>query len=383
MAAGAGEIDVDGVAVRITNRDKVFFPSTRCCRDQGRVDRLLPGRRMPGRTQRREDIQPHADRAAGPPDPPAALPGRHRRRADLPEAGARSTPLTSRFCTGSPSVGADRRRADGHAPVGHRPGAARWCDHPASLAGPLPRPPTTRRTAHRPGPATGDRVRRSRFIAVDVLKPLLDELGLVGCRRPPAVRGCTSSCRSERLGLRRGTPRRYRAGPRGGTPCARLRHHVVVEGGARGETVHRLQPECATAPSPRPTRCGGPPRSPRCHTTHMEQVASAATPDDYTMATVPDLVARRGDPMATDMDSLSQSIESLLEMADADAERGLGDLPYPPTIRRCRGSRKGSARRDQDLKETPVTGGDGPIYLPNCGAWSASWFDLDDGVPVS
>jgi hypothetical protein len=56
---------------------------------------------------------------------------------------------------------------------------------------------------------------------------------------------------------------------------------------------------------------------------------SDADPDDYTMATVPDLVSRRGDPMA-DMDSTAQSIEPLLEMADADAERGLGDMPYPP-----------------------------------------------------
>ena len=58
------------------------------------------------------------------------------------------------------------------------------------------------------------------------------------------------------------------------------------------------------------------------------ELAAAATPDDYTMATVPELLARRGDPMAG-MDSLAQSIEPLLEMADADAERGLGDLPYP------------------------------------------------------
>ena len=61
-----------------------------------------------------------------------------------------------------------------------------------------------------------------------------------------------------------------------------------------------------------------------------EELASA-DPDDYTMATVPDLVARREDPWA-DMDSVDQSIAPLLEMAAADEERGLGDLPYPPEL---------------------------------------------------
>ena len=55
-----------------------------------------------------------------------------------------------------------------------------------------------------------------------------------------------------------------------------------------------------------------------------------ADPDDYTIATVPDLVADRGDAMA-DLDAAAQSIEPLLEMVKADEERGLGDLPYPPS----------------------------------------------------
>ena len=56
---------------------------------------------------------------------------------------------------------------------------------------------------------------------------------------------------------------------------------------------------------------------------------AAANPDDYTIATVADLVASRDDPWA-DIDEVDQSIEPLLEMVAADEERGLGDLPYPP-----------------------------------------------------
>ena len=56
---------------------------------------------------------------------------------------------------------------------------------------------------------------------------------------------------------------------------------------------------------------------------------ASAEPDEYTMATVADLVKGRDDPWAG-MDSVAQSIAPLLEMVEADEERGLGDMPYPP-----------------------------------------------------
>ncbi|MDF2822874.1 MAG: ATP-dependent ligase, partial [Mycobacterium sp.] len=55
-----------------------------------------------------------------------------------------------------------------------------------------------------------------------------------------------------------------------------------------------------------------------------------ADPDDYTMATVPDLVAARDDPWA-DMEDTVQSLQPLLDLVAADEERGLGDMPYPPS----------------------------------------------------
>jgi hypothetical protein len=54
-----------------------------------------------------------------------------------------------------------------------------------------------------------------------------------------------------------------------------------------------------------------------------------ADPDDYTIATVPKLVAGRDDPRG-DIDTTAQSLEPLLDMVKADDQRGLGDLPYPP-----------------------------------------------------
>lgn len=48
------------------------------------------------------------------------------------------------------------------------------------------------------------------------------------------------------------------------------------------------------------------------------------------MLTVPDLVARREDPWA-DIDGSAQSLQPLLDIVAADEERGLGDMPYPPS----------------------------------------------------
>jgi DNA primase len=56
-----------------------------------------------------------------------------------------------------------------------------------------------------------------------------------------------------------------------------------------------------------------------------------ADPDDYTIVTVPDFVAGRPNPWA-DIEDVAHSIAGLLDMVKADEEeRGLGDLPYPPS----------------------------------------------------
>jgi len=53
----------------------------------------------------------------------------------------------------------------------------------------------------------------------------------------------------------------------------------------------------------------------------------------------------------SDMDAVRQSIQVLLDMADADAARGLGDLPYPPNYPKMPGEPKRvQPSRDRDLK---------------------------------
>jgi DNA ligase D len=52
-------------------------------------------------------------------------------------------------------------------------------------------------------------------------------------------------------------------------------------------------------------------------------------PAQLTVRTVPALLERRGDPWA-DMDAAMGSLDQALELWNADLDRGLGELPFPP-----------------------------------------------------
>ena len=70
------------------------------------------------------------------------------------------------------------------------------------------------------------------------------------------------------------------------------------------------------------------------------------------MATVPKLLAQRDDPWA-DIDDVAHSLEPLLDMMQADEDRGLGDLPYPPNYPKMPGEPKRvQPSKDRDLKDS-------------------------------
>src|SRR4029079_12247541 len=178
-----------------------------------------------------------------------------------------------------------------------------------------------------PQPGTG--FKEASGIAVDVLKPVLDELGLIGYPK-------TSGGRGVHVFLRIKTDWGFIAVRRAGIALAR--------------EVERRAPDAVT------TSCWKEERGKRIFIDYNQNArdrtfASAysarktpiatvsmpltwdelrdADPDDYTIATAPAVVAGRDDHWA-ELESKAQSIEKLLQMVKADEKNGLGDLPYPP-----------------------------------------------------
>lgn len=342
MAGTAEEIDVDGVAVRITNRDKVYFPQLGA---EGTKGKLIDYYRSVGSgpllaalRNRPTHLQRFPDGIEGEQIYQKRVPDKH------PEylATCRIT-----FPSG--------RTADALMPT--HPSAIVWAAqmgavtlHPWQVRCPDTDHPDELRIDLDPQPGTG--FAEARAVAVDILKPLLDELGLVGYPK-------TSGGRGVHVFLRIRTDWDFVAVRHAGIALAReverrAPERVTTswwkeERGARifiDYNQNARDRTFAAAYSVRAT----PIATVSTPLTWLE-LAGTVTPDDYTMATVPSLLAERGDPMAG-LDSVAQSLEGLLELAAADAERGLGDLPYPPNYPKMPGEPKRvQPSKDRDLKK--------------------------------
>jgi DNA ligase D len=82
-----------------------------------------------------------------------------------------------------------------------------------------------------------------------------------------------------------------------------------------------------------------------------DELADVA-PDDFSLRTVPALLAERGDANA-EIDSVAFKLDALLEMAERDErDHGLGDMPYPPDFPKMPGEPKrvqpSKARKETD-----------------------------------
>lgn len=176
-----------------------------------------------------------------------------------------------------------------------------------------------------PGTDFGD----ARAVALEVVRPLLDELGLAGYPKTSGGRGLHIYLRIvpewDFVGVRRAGIALMREIERRSDGRATTawwkeergeRLFLDYNQNARDKTI-------ASAYSVRRT-----PIATVSTPLTWDELADAE-PDDFTIATVPDLLAKRGDPMA-DLDAHAHSLDVLLEMAERDAADGLGDLPYPP-----------------------------------------------------
>jgi len=347
--SGAEEIDVDGVTVRITSRDKTFFPKLGAAGTKGalidyyRTVACLDGRDSSPMLAALRDRPTHLQRF------PDGIEGEQIYQKRVPE----KRPEYLRTCRVTFPSG---RTAD-VLRVTH-PSAIVWAAqmgsitlHPWQVRCPDVDRPDELRVDLDTQPGTG--FGEARAVAVDILKPLLDELGLVGYPKTSGGRGVhvflPIAAEWDFVAVRR-------AGIAIAREIERRAPDLVTSSWWKEERGARIfidynqnarDRTFAAAYSVRPTALA-------TVSTPLtwDELASATSPDDYTMATVPGLLAERGDPMSG-MDSVRQSIRPLLDMADADSARGLGDLPYPPNYPKMPGEPKRvQPSRDRDRKGT-------------------------------
>jgi DNA ligase D len=339
MATPATELDVDGIKVRFTNPDKVYFPKLGSGGTKGKlVEYYLAVGRGPMLTALR-DRPTHLQRF------PDGIEGEEIYQKRVPQ----HHPDYLETCRVTFPSG---RTADA-LKVTH-PAAIVWAAqmgtitlHPWQVRCPDTDHPDELRVDLDPQPGTG--FAQAGAIAVGVLKPLLDELGLVGYPK-------TSGGRGVHVFVRIKTDWDFIAVRRAGIALAREVERRAPDAVTtswwkeeRGERVfidfnqNARDRTFASAYSVRRTEIA------TVSTPLTWDELASADPDDYTMATVPDFVAGRTDPWA-DIDSKAQSIEPLLDMVRADEERGLGDMPYPPNYPKMPGEPKRvQPSRNRDL----------------------------------
>jgi DNA ligase D len=341
MAAAAEELDVDGIAVRLTNPDKVYFPKLGAKGTKRKlVEYYLAVARGPMLTALR-DRPTHLQRF------PDGIDGEEIYQKRIPQ----HHPDYLETCRVTFPSG---RTADA-LKVTH-PASIVWAAqmgtvtlHPWQVRCPETEHPDELRIDLDPQPGTG--FAEARGVAVDVLRPLLDELGLVGYPK-------TSGGRGIHVFLRIKTDWDFVAVRRAGIALAREVERrapdAVTTSWWKEERGKRIFIDFNQNARDRTFASAYSVRRTQIATVSMpltwDELATA-DPDDYTMATVADLVARRDDPWA-DMDSVDLSIAPLLEMVEADEKRGLGDLPYPPNYPKMPGEPKRvQPSRDTDRKK--------------------------------
>ena len=319
MPSPATELDVDGVKVRLTSPDKPYFPELGRDGTKAKlVDYYLAvADRMVTLLQ---DRPVHLQRF------PDGIEGEEIYQKRVPQ----KHPDYLETCTVTFPSG---RTADA-LKITH-PSAIIWAAqmgtvtlHPWQVRCPDTEHPDELRIDLDPQPGTG--FAEAAHVAVDVLKPLLDELGLVGYPK-------TSGGRGVHVFLRIKTDWDFIAVRRAGIALAREVERRAPEAVTtswwkeeRGQRIfidynqNARDRTFASAYSPRKTPIA------TVSTPLTWDELRSADPDDYTINSVPQFLAGRDDPWAG-IDDTEQSLEVLLEMVQADEDRGLGDLPYPPS----------------------------------------------------
>ncbi|WP_419216822.1 DNA polymerase domain-containing protein [Gordonia sp. CPCC 205333] len=348
MATPAEQLDVDGISVRMSNPDKIYFPElgenggrkrdlVGYYRTMALGDGVSPGSLMTALRDRPTFLQRFPDGVEGEqiyqkhiakkrPEHvestritfPSGRTGdaiRPRVPADVVWAANLGTFTFHTWPTWAPGAHGFEGEAPGASASG--PDLKSDNDHPNQL-----------RIDLDPSPGTDfEDVRR---VAVEVLNPLLNELGFTGFAKTSGSRGIHVyvpieprwdfiATRRSVIALARELERR--------DPERITTSWWKEERGSRIFIDFNQNARDRTMASPYSAR-----RTPTA------MVSTPVTwdelvdvdPRDCTIATVPALVAKRGDPWS-EVDSAATGIEALLEMVQRDEADGLGDMPYPPS----------------------------------------------------
>ncbi len=350
MSGSAEQLDVAGVAVRLSNPDKIYFPALGGAGGTKRhlveyyrgLALLEPSPIMAALRDRPTYLQRFPEGIEGEEIYQKRLPPR-------PPEHVRPCRVT--FPSGRQ---ADALRVSHPADVVWAANLGCVTFHPWPARCADPEHPDELRVDLDPQPGTG--FGHARAVALEVLGPLLDELGYSAAAKTSGGRGLHVYVRIEprwgftdvrRAGIALAREVERRAGGRVTTAWWKEERGEQVfidyNQNARDRTI-------ASAYSVRRT-----PRATVSTPLTWAELADAE-PEDLTLATVPGLLARRGDPMA-DLDARADDLRPLLELADRDEAAGLGDLPYPPNYPKMPGEPKRvQPSRDRDLTRRNVTG---------------------------
>ena len=342
MASPAEELDVDGVAVRLSSPDKIYYPKLGA--DGGTKRHLveyyrtvaLNGALLGALLDRPTHLQRFPDGVEGEEIYQKRVPAKRPDHVDSCEVT---------FPSGRK---ADVLRVRSAANIVWAANLGNITFHPWAVRCPDVDHPDELRIDLDPQPGTG--FDDARAVALDVLRPLLDELGLIGYPKTSGGRGLHVYLRIEprwdfievrRAGIALAREIERRSGDRATTSWWKEergeRIFLDFNQNARDKTI-------ASAYSARKT-----PIATVSTPVTWEELVDVH-PDDFTIATVPALLEKRGDPMAT-MGDVAQSLDVLLEMAERDTANGLGDLPYPPNYPKMPGEPKRvQPSRDRDRK---------------------------------
>jgi len=344
MATPAETIDVDGVPVRLSSGDRVVFPELGA--DGGTKRHVAQYYRAVATDPSGAVLTALRDRPTYLQRFPDGIEGDEVYQKRLPK-GAPEGVLTCHVTFPS-GRGADVLRVTRPADVVWAAQMSTITLHPWHTRCQDPDRPDELRIDLDPHAGTG--FAEARAVALDVVRPTLDDLGLVGFPKTSGGRGVHVYVRlrpdRDFVGLRRAAIALARECERRAPD--RLTTSWWKE--ERGERVfvdynqNARDRTIASAYSVRRT-----PRATVSTPVTWDELVDV-DPDDCTMATVPDLLARRGDPMAA-IDDVAHDLQPLLELADRDEAAGLGDLPYPPSYPKMPGEPKRvQPSRDRDLK---------------------------------